>query len=260
MKNNWYIKCLVFVMLVLLIGTIMLPNISGYNKSNNKELSHNSNNAIMHTKDTIINFNEGSLSGYVTDTYMDPIAGARVRVSFHGTYEEDYTDSEGYYYVSNIPICYCLKNTTASKQGYYPEWVLLSITENTTYDFILTQIPGPDLECEGELAFEDIELGETYTGSFEVFNVGTPESELNWEIESYPDWGTWYFNPVEGSGLTPEDGPIVVEVEFTAPDESFEPYGEIIVVNTDDPDDTCLVPITCPYFPRAYSQRTFIIK
>jgi len=79
----------------------------------------------------------GSLSGYVNDTDMNPIEGARVRVYFHGTYEENYSDSSGYYHVTNIPICWCMKNATCSKEGYKTEWVLLVITENTTYDFVL---------------------------------------------------------------------------------------------------------------------------
>ena len=82
-------------------------------------------------------FNDGILSGYVNDTSMNPIEGALVRVYFHGTYEENYTDSSGYYNITNIPICYCLKNATCSKEGYRTEWVLLSIDENTTHDFIL---------------------------------------------------------------------------------------------------------------------------
>ena len=81
-----------------------------------------------------------TLSGYVTDSAMNPIEGARVRVYFHETYEENYTDSSGYYNVTNIPICWCLKNATASKDGYTTEWVLLAIGENTKYDFVLTPL------------------------------------------------------------------------------------------------------------------------
>ena len=80
----------------------------------------------------------GTLSGYVTDSAMNPIEGAKVRVYFHETYEENYTDSSGYYHVTNIPICNCTKNATASKEGYTTEWVLLAIGENTTLDFVLT--------------------------------------------------------------------------------------------------------------------------
>ena len=87
-----------------------------------------------------ININDGSLLGYVNDTSGNPIEGALVRVYFHGTYEEDYSDSNGYYHVTNIPICWCIKNCTASKEGYETDWVLLGIYENTTYDFVLTSL------------------------------------------------------------------------------------------------------------------------
>jgi parallel beta-helix repeat protein len=117
----------------LLITALLLgSSFIGISGSNN-ESPHNSQ-----TSETSIN--EGSLSGYVTDTVMNPIVGAKVRVSFHETYEEDYTDSLGYYHVTNIPICWCLKNATASKEGYKTEWVLLSIGENTTYDFVLESL------------------------------------------------------------------------------------------------------------------------
>jgi hypothetical protein len=86
---------------------------------------------------------KGSLSGYVNDTSSSPIEEALVRVHFHGTYEEDYSDSTGFYHVTNIPICYCMKNTTCSKEGYKTEWILLSIVENTTHDFVLASGNNP---------------------------------------------------------------------------------------------------------------------
>jgi hypothetical protein len=79
----------------------------------------------------------GSLSGVVNDTNMKPIKGALVRVYFHETYEEDYTDCLGYYYVTDIPLCNCTKNCTASKKGYVTEWVNIGIGGNETYDFVL---------------------------------------------------------------------------------------------------------------------------
>jgi len=79
----------------------------------------------------------GTLSGFVRDSSANPIEGALVRVYFHEEYRENYSDSTGYYHVTDIPICYCLKNATCSKEGYRTEWVLLSIYENSTYDFTL---------------------------------------------------------------------------------------------------------------------------
>jgi len=195
----------------------------------------------------LIDENDGTLSGYVTDTSMNPIEGALVQVYFHETYEENYTDEIGYYYVDNIPICYCMKNCTCSKEGYETEWVLLAIVENTTYDFVLTSLdPIPDLICYGDLCWTEIMPGETITGDFTVENIGEPGSLLNWEIESYPDWGTdWTFDPDSFEGLTPEDGAIIVDVMLIAPnDPNVEICGKIRVVNVDDPSDYDFVDIS----------------
>ncbi|MCK5559549.1 MAG: right-handed parallel beta-helix repeat-containing protein, partial [Thermoplasmata archaeon] len=84
--------------------------------------------------------NKGTLSGYVRDPQENPLAGARVKVSFHGTYEEYYTNSTGYYHIIDIPICECLKNVTVTKQGYISKWVEIAIGENTIHDVILSPI------------------------------------------------------------------------------------------------------------------------
>ena len=84
--------------------------------------------------------NEGTLSGYVKDPSNGPIEGALIRLYFHEEYRQNYSDSTGYYHITDIPICYCLKNATCSKEGYRTEWVLLAIYENTTYDFTLYQL------------------------------------------------------------------------------------------------------------------------
>jgi parallel beta-helix repeat protein len=91
-----------------------------------------------------------------------------LNVYFHGTYEENYTNSSGYYNVTNIPICYCMKKCTASKVGYYPEWIMLSITENTTHDFVLISSnilyvggSGPNNYSKIQDAINDAEKGYT---------------------------------------------------------------------------------------------------
>ncbi len=90
----------------------------------------------------------GTLSGHVTDAEMNPIEGALIRVDFHETYRENYSDATGYYHVTDIPICYCIKNATCSKQGYIPETVSLAISENTIHNFTLTST-GPWLYVGG---------------------------------------------------------------------------------------------------------------
>jgi len=118
-------KILVIGIIILFVGTVITPTIASDTDTS-----------------TTLDYN-GSLLGYVNDTSGNPIEEALIRVYFHGTYEEDYSDSMGFYRVTNIPICYCLKNATCSKECYKTEWVLLSIAENTTYDFVLSSVNCP---------------------------------------------------------------------------------------------------------------------
>jgi hypothetical protein len=103
--------------------------------------------------------------------------------------------------------------------------------------------PEPDLDCDGALSWTDVTPGETVTGTFTVENIGDPESLLDWEIDSYPtDWGTFTFDPNGGIDLTPEDGAVTVTVEVVAPEESQTEFdGEIVLVNSEDPADTCTI-------------------
>ena len=58
-------------------------------------------------------------------------------VSYHGTFQEDYTDSNGYYYISKIPLCKCYKNVSVTKPGYFPVSIQVTIFENTFKNFTL---------------------------------------------------------------------------------------------------------------------------
>ena len=158
-------KTLVFVVVILML-------ISFCNIPNNKAYSVKS----------IIIHNNGSLLGYVNDTKGSPIEGALVSVHFHGTYEEDYSDSTGFYHVTNIPICYCMKNTTCSKEGYRTEWILLSIAENTTHDFILTSGNNPPdkPDIHGPLK------GKPGVEYFYEFCTKDPEDD---DVSFFIDWG-----------------------------------------------------------------------
>ena len=151
-KNTFLKKKIVFAVIISFIGTSVSPTMMG----NTVE-----NDPFFITRESFkstSNINKGSLSGYVNDTLMNPIKGALVRICFHETYEENYTDSSGYYKVNNIPICFCLKNCTASKQGYKTEWILLPIDENTTYDFVLTKNKSYSLDPKNQQAIKNFYL------------------------------------------------------------------------------------------------------
>ena len=106
--------------------------------------------------------------------------------------------------------------------------------------------PIPAICCQGVLSWDNIGPGKQVTGEFEVSNCGDDGSELDWEVDSFPDWGTdWTFTPPSGTGLTPAQGWQTVQVEFTAPDEEEMEYeGRIRVKNSNTPTDYCVLDVT----------------
>lgn len=118
------------------------------------------------------------------------------------------------------------------------------ITEGPVWSFT-TQVPTPDLDCEGFIQWVDVLAGSTVEGEFIVENIGTPTSELNWEIDEYPEWGDWTFTPDHGNALTPEGGEFTVEVSVVAPpDENSDFSGVIKIINSDDPSDFDTITVT----------------
>jgi hypothetical protein len=104
---------------------------------------------------------------------------------------------------------------------------------------------GPDLNCAGSLSWNDLDPEDVVNGSFTVQNIGGSGSLLDWEIESYPDWGTWTFTPESGEDVAPEDGSVVIGVTVVAPDQyNTEFTGEIRIVNKEDSDDFDVVPVS----------------
>lgn len=102
----------------------------------------------------------------------------------------------------------------------------------------------PDLDCEGSFNWMDVEAGVTLNGNFQVINIGDTGSLLNWKIESFPNWGNWSFNPESGENLTPEDGPVAVQVTVVAPDEINKEFeGYIRVENQENLEDFDVIPV-----------------
>ena len=102
----------------------------------------------------------------------------------------------------------------------------------------------PDLECEGELSWVDIEPGVVVEGSFTVENIGDLGSLLDWAVESYPEWGNWTFNPENGTGLE-EGDTVTIDVEVIVPDEPEETFsGEIKIINSENSSDFCIIDVS----------------
>lgn len=115
-------------------------------------------------------------------------------------------------------------------------------------------LPMPDLDCVGDLHFGNVKSGSTVTGDFLVINIGDPSSLLDWEVESYPDWGIWTFTPASGDDLA-SGGSTTVNVSIVAPkqvalvgswmeprDEEFT--GQVKVVNKENSSDFCIVDVS----------------
>ena len=103
----------------------------------------------------------------------------------------------------------------------------------------------PDLECTGSLSWSNIKPGGTVHGSFQVQNVGDTGSLLNWTVNNSLTWGTWTFSPSSGEGLTPEQGPVTVEVYVIAPEEKntlFE--GLLRIENKNNASDVDTIPVS----------------
>jgi len=93
--------------------------------------------------------------------------------------------------------------------------------------------------------WNEIEPGETLTGNFYVFNCGEENSNLNWQVDSWPTWmGSPLFLP--SSGYIPEGEPATnVTFTFTAPNQPGTKFdGFIKVINTYDSSDHCEFRIT----------------
>jgi hypothetical protein len=105
--------------------------------------------------------------------------------------------------------------------------------------------PGPDLDCEGSLSWNNVQPGETVYGFFNIKNIGDSCSLLNWTINiSSIGWGTWSFTPASGENLTPEDGQVTVQISVTAPEKKNSKFqGFIRVESRENSNDFDLISV-----------------
>ena len=118
--------------------------------------------------------------------------------------------------------------------------------------------PVANLECMGNLSWSNIKPGGTVHGSFQVQNIGDNGSLLNWTINNTITWGTWTFTPSSGEDLTPEQGPVTVDVHVVAPKEkNAEFHGNLTVQNKNNASDVDTIPVmlktaASAFLPTAY--------
>jgi len=90
----------------------------------------------------------GTLTGTVTDAETgEPIEGATVTLDCHGTVRTVLTDANGTYTFTDVPLCFCLKNLSASKDGYVGVEMQVAVGEETVQDIALEPVDdGSDTE------------------------------------------------------------------------------------------------------------------
>ena len=99
-----------------------------------------------------------------------------------------------------------------------------------------------DLEGKGVLGWSDVKIGSIVSGSFSIQNIGDSGSSIDWEIVSFPNWGTWTFSPESGEDLKPEDGEFNIDVTVIAPEEKEKDFAGVIkIANIDNSSDYCLI-------------------
>jgi hypothetical protein len=144
--------------------------------------------------------------------------------------------------VSSSGIVYAAGNFQDA--AWFGSFNLTSAGESDVFIAKLAELPVSYLSCTGSLNWFFVKPGSTVKGVFNVLNAGDPESLLDWEIVFYPSWGVWTFDPDGGVGLTPEAGTVTVNVEVVAPmDKNTEFTGQVVLVNSDDPDHTCTIEV-----------------
>jgi C1A family cysteine protease/rhodanese-related sulfurtransferase len=198
---------------------------------------------IFHVDDTTIDFtiklmDDDVISGDdLADVSAYPGGGADDDVSdkrtaiYHGTY--------------NLATDELTGDSTSDDGGY--KVTLGDGINNAKVWFKITDDyePEPDLDCEGSLSWSDVGPGKTVTGSFKVKNIGDADSELDWEVKTWPSWGTWTFTPSNGNNLKPEDGAKTVQVSVKAPNQQNQEFtGDVKVVNKENSGDYEIIPVS----------------
>ena len=116
----------------------------------------------------------------------------------------------------------------------------------------------PDLVCYGNITWTDINPKTTVYGSFQVKNIGDPNSRLNWMITNSPAWGTWLFDPFSGNNLT-TDNCTNVTVTCVTPNTPYYHFtGKIEIGNIDNLTDSCTISVDLTT-PRIKTQNMFFI-
>ncbi len=130
--------------------------------------------------------------------------------------------------------------------GWEPLWDPRNPGQSIDFAFVITgnEPARPEINCEEALGWELVRPGSVVYDYFIVSNIGGSGSMLDWEITSWPTWGTWTFNPSNGTDL-PAGSSVTVNVTVKAPNQPKQSFtGLVEVCNKDNTTDCCTVTAT----------------
>ena len=158
-----------------------------------------------------------------------------------------------------------------SYDGWYdlPEGIPFGLTvlEGVIVDILNGNLVS-HLLCKGSLQWLDVQAALTVQGNFTIENEGSPGSNIDWEIVAEPDFGEWSFEPSSGEGLSPESGPLTINVSVEVPDKKDKQYSSHIkIADVNDSNNSCLIHVllTTPHtraissFFELFFQRFFYV-
>lgn len=120
------------------------------------------------------------------------------------------------------------------------DWIDLITFDESANFCIKALVPKEsDLSIDGDITLKNVKPGDTIDVEFFVENRGASFSKLDWEIISFPDWGSWSFSYSEAIDILPEDGKVAVDVTIVVPSENDKDFdGKITLVNKLSTEDT----------------------
>ena len=206
----------------------------------------NCNNLYAHYV-TVAGVNKENLLIAISDPYFN-IANPTNNPQLHNNAE---IVSHDIYDVNLNPHCF-KGNWAIETLGIYGEVEYALIIETKTDSY---------LECDGNLIWSKIKPGEIVYGNFTVQNIGSLGSELIWNIDEYPKWGNWTFDPLSGDDLKPENGAITVNVKIEIPEKSNHNFsGEIKIVNIENTSNFDVIHVSITTEMRRQSAKNLILK
>jgi len=104
--------------------------------------------------------------------------------------------------------------------------------------------PEPAICCEGTLSWPQVNASATVHGSFQICNCGDNGSLLNWQVDTWPGWGTgWTFTPASGTGLAYPNC-VTVNVTVVAPAQKKKTFtGKVKIINSANESDFCEIDV-----------------